>query len=779
MPTFVSAGVFIQEKDDSLYAPAISPTIIGILGSATKGPLNEAVLITNEGQLIDTFGKPRAKDLGMHAAGEALKAARLVYFVRVSGGATTSGSVTVLDGGSGATAASIGPSANGEPYNFIGAAANPSANTKRVVLQIDYNNGAGAVSNATDNFDCVRAITAASSNTETFDLNAIDSGNPVLLTVRVNVGVIQTITFASTDPLISAFNAVTAEEVVNVINQQLVGGGAELNGAGTAALIFSDRYGSGSTIQVTGGNANDAVNGFDFSTTAATGSGDAADFSAVTGAEIETWLEASSINSVAGDILVDVGSGGEITIKTATTGLAKTINIDSAQSTMIGASPLINLTPLDTVVAGTDSAAAANTMTFTAKTSGSWSSRLKVRVSASTALTGTIKLEVLLDDVLVETFDRLYKSATPVVGGYDIETIINSGDASQGPSTFITADDTALAGLENPAPGTFTLTAGTNGDTWTSGSVIGTDVAGVKTGMQIFRDPDNIFVNVLATPGFSYAAVIAEGIDICSTRGDCLYIADAPKELTPQNVTAWHNGDSSITVKINQEEDTETNSTTFNNSYAALYWPWVTVFDKFNDANLLIPPSAIALRTIAHTDNVTDPWFAPAGPNRSQTQAVLSLEHNATQGERDLMQLPGNNVNPIANIAGVGTMLMGQKTLQRAPTALDRVNVRRLLLAAEKVVAQAVFFLIFEPNDGVMWRRFVNLVSPVFEDIQSRRGVYAFRVIMDSSTVTDLLINQNTAIGKIFLQPTKAAEKIIVSFNLVPTGASFDEFAAS
>jgi phage tail sheath protein FI len=778
MATFVSAGVFIQEKDDSLYAPAISPTIIGIVGSATKGTLNEATLVTNEGQLVDTFGKPRSKDLGMHAAIEALKACRLVYFVRVAGGATTSGSVTVLDDGSLATPASIGPSSNGETYNFIGAAADPSANTKRVVLQLDYNNGAGLQSNVTDNFDCVRATTIASGNTETYDLNAIDSGNPVNLTVRVDGGVVQTITFASTDPLISAFAAVTAEEVVNVINQQLVGGAAELNGAGTAVLITSDTYGSDSIIQVTGGNANDVTNGLNFGTGATTGSGDAGDMSAVTGAEIETWLEASTgLNAVAGDLLVTVGSGGEITIRTANTGAGVSLNIDSAQSTMIGASPLINLTPLDSTQTGAASGAAANTMTFTAATPGSWSSRLSVRVTASTALAGTIKLEVLLDGVLVETFDKLDK--TGVSGAEDIETVINTGTSTQGPSEFITASDAALPGTGNPAVGTATLSAGTNGDTWTSGSVIGTTVGAVSTGMQIFRDPDNIFINILATPGFSYAAVIAEGLDICSTRGDCLYIADAPKELTPQEVTDWHNGDNSITVKINQEDDTETNSTTFNSSYGALYWNWITIFDKFNDANILAPPSALILRTIAHTDNVADPWFAPAGPNRTQAQAVLALEYKPSLGERDLMQLPGNNVNPIANIAGVGTTIMGQKTLQRAPTALDRVNVRRLLLAAEKVVAQAVFFLIFEPNDAIMWRRFVNLVTPVFEDIKARRGVYDFRVIMDSSTTTDLLIDQNTAVGKIFLQPTKAAEKIIVSFNLVPTGANFEEFAAS
>ena len=121
---------------------------------------------------------------------------------------------------------------------------------------------------------------------------------------------------------------------------------------------------------------------------------------------------------------------------------------------------------------------------------------------------------------------------------------------------------------------------------------------------------------------------------------------------------------------------------------------------------------------------------------------------------------------------------MGQKTLQRAPTALDRVNVRRLLLAAEKVVAQAVMFLTFEPNDAMMWRRFVNLVTPLFDDIKARRVLFDFRVIADSSTTTPTLIDQNTFLGKIFLQPTKAAEILIVSFNIIPTGVELQEFAS-
>lgn len=781
--TFVSAGVYIQEKDQSLYAPALAPIIIGIVGTATKGPENVATLVTNEAALVDTFGDPRTKDYGMLAAIEALKIARLVYFVRIAGASASLGTISVLDDGSAATEATIGPSANGETYNLLLAAAESPTGTRTGVIRFNYDNGAGL---QTDQDVSIVGVQAAltSGNIGAYNLNAIDSGNPVTLTLTIDGGAVQTITFDSSDPLISGnggFAALTAAGAAHVINSQIIG--AEASYSGSGVTLRSDLYGSDSSIQVTGGNANDAVNGFDFALTLTTSVGnDVADLSAVTGAELETVIEAD----LGGDVLVDVGLTGTITVKTATTGAAKSIEIESALSTAVGASPLINLTPLDSTVNGTNMAAAANTVRFDAATKGSHSANIKVRITASSALSGTVKLEVLYKDVVVETYDKLLKStaATPITGSYALETAINTGitgvfDASE----YITATSLSTSG-ENPAAGTYTLSTGDDGDNWTSGTVIGTISGTTRTGMQCFQDPEQIYINVLATPGVAYAAVIAEGLSLCEARADCLYLADCPKTLSPAEVTAWHNGDSSLTVTVDQEDRTEMNSTTFNSSFGALYYPYVQIFDKYNptsgtglDGKILVPPSAVMLPTLAYTDANDDPWFAPAGPNRTQGVHVLDLEYNPGKGERDLMQLTGNNVNPIADIAGVGITVMGQKTLQRAPTALDRVNVRRLLLQAQKLVSQAVFYLTFEPNDSIMWRRFINLVEPIFEDIQARRGLYDFRIVADSSTTTDTLINQSTFLGKIFIQPTKAAEKIIVSFNIVPTGANFSEFA--
>ena len=742
-----------------------------------------ATLITNEGQLIDTFGEPRIKDFGIQVAIQALKNARLVYFVRIVGAAGTLGTISVADAGSAATTASIGPSANGETFNLIQGSTESPTHTRTNTIRFNYNDS-GPLTDKDVEFLGVQADVDAV-EAGAFDLNNIAAGAITTLTLKVDGGIVQTINFDSTDAIVVAnggYAALTAAGAAAVINSQIIGG--EAGYVTTQLTVYSDTFGSGSIIEITGGTANVVTDGFDFPTVAESGAvgSNVADLAAVTGAEVKVVIEADADVPA---MLVDVAVGGAVTIHTTATGTSREIEIESALSPAVGGSPLINLTPLDSTITGSNAAAAANTIRFDASSKGSHSSNIKVRVTASTAITGTIKLEVLYKDVVVETYDKLLVStaAVAITGSYALETAINTGISGVfDASTYV--DATSLSGTgENPVAGTLLLTAGLNGDDWTSGSVIGTVSGTTRTGMQVFADPEQIYINIFATPGVSYSAVIAEGLTICEGRADCIFVVDSPVGLSPAQVDAWSKG-GGATVTVDQELRTEANVTTFDNSFGAAYYPFVKVFDKYNptlgptaDGKILIPPSALIIATYAFTDESEDPWFAPAGPNRTRKTPFLDLEYSASLAERDLLQLPGNNINPIANLSSIGITIMGQKTLQRAPTSLDRVNVRRLLLQAQKLVASAAIFLTFEPNDSIMWRRFINLVTPIFDDIKSRRGLFDFRVVADSSTTTDILINQSTFLGKIFLQPTKAAEKIVVSFNIVPTGANFNEFA--
>jgi uncharacterized protein len=232
--------------------------------------------------------------------------------------------------------------------------------------------------------------------------------------------------------------------------------------------------------------------------------------------------------------------------------------------------------------------------------------------------------------------------------------------------------------------------------------------------------------------------------------------------LDHAEVVAWHN-------------DPYNDGTALISSYAGLYWPWVQINDSYWEERLYIPPSAFAVEALAYTDQVTYPWFAPAGFQRGKVSNVLRAETTITQGDIDAMYGQGNAVNPLRTFSGSGIVIWGQRTLQRVPTALDRINVRRLLLTLRRAIASSVNVLVFEPNDPVLWRQFRALVTPILVNAQINRGIREFRVVCDETTNTPDVIEQNTMVGKIFIKPTKAAEIIQVDFIITSQGTNFEE----
>jgi phage tail sheath protein FI len=173
----------------------------------------------------------------------------------------------------------------------------------------------------------------------------------------------------------------------------------------------------------------------------------------------------------------------------------------------------------------------------------------------------------------------------------------------------------------------------------------------------------------------------------------------------------------------------------------------------------------------AYNDNVSEPWFAPAGINRGGLSTVIRAEQKLPQSSRDTLY--SGKVNPIATFPGTGTVVYGQKTLQAAASALDRVNVRRLLIALKSYISQVANNLVFEQNTIATRNQFLSQVNPYLESVQQRQGLYAFRVIMDDSNNTPDVIDRNQMVGQIYLQPTKTAEFIYLDFNILPTGATF------
>ena len=207
-------------------------------------------------------------------------------------------------------------------------------------------------------------------------------------------------------------------------------------------------------------------------------------------------------------------------------------------------------------------------------------------------------------------------------------------------------------------------------------------------------------------------------------------------------------------------------------NYAAVYYPWVKVLDSASNQLIFVPPSVIVPGAIAASDRIAAEWFAPAGLNRGVLGNVVEAKIRLNQAERDILY--DNKINPIATFPQTGVCIWGQKTLQERPTALDRINVRRLLIALKKFIASSSRYLVFEQNTLQTRTRFLNIVNPYLESVQQRQGLYAFRVQMDESNNTPTVIDRNQLVGAIFLQPTKTAEYIVLDFNVLPTGATFD-----
>lgn len=282
------------------------------------------------------------------------------------------------------------------------------------------------------------------------------------------------------------------------------------------------------------------------------------------------------------------------------------------------------------------------------------------------------------------------------------------------------------------------------------------------TGLYAFQNPESIDINLLLTPGFSTGAVIGTALQVCESRGDVLYIVDPPFGLRPQQAVDWHNGMLLSDLK-----------SAINSSYGALYWGWLRSFDQFNNIEIWIPPSGHVSAVFSRTARETEQWFAPAGLRRGRLLTALDVEYSPTQGERDLLYGSGNAINPIVKFPQDGIVVWGQRTLQRSQSALDRVNVRMLLIFIKKNLTQLLRNFIFEPNDRILWRQVQSTVEPFLADIQARRGLTAFRVIVDETNNTPERIDRNELWVSVFLQPTRTVEFIVLNLVVLRTGASF------
>jgi uncharacterized protein len=356
-----------------------------------------------------------------------------------------------------------------------------------------------------------------------------------------------------------------------------------------------------------------------------------------------------------------------------------------------------------------------------------------------------------------------------VIGNFPNQSRYVYVSAVQSPTPFY-FDNNGVAkpqftgSIPTAASGTFT---GATGDLFYGGGALfydaitgttnlqGIDAADYDDMISLMNNQDDYRFNVITIPGLNINDNPTQTLavtNVAQTRGDAIAVIDT----RPYGA---------------QISQTITSATAINSSYAATYWPWLQTIDPGTGQLVWIPASTMIPAVYAFNDSVSEPWFAPAGINRGGLDTVVRAERKLSQTNRNDLYV--GNVNPIATFPGTGVVVYGQKTLQKKSSALDRVNVRRLLIALKGYISQVANNLVFEQNTIATRNQFLSQVNPYLESVQQRQGLFAFRVIMDDSNNTPDVIDRNQLIGQIYLQPTKTAEFIYLDFNILPTGATF------
>ncbi len=377
-------------------------------------------------------------------------------------------------------------------------------------------------------------------------------------------------------------------------------------------------------------------------------------------------------------------------------------------------------------------------------TAASWQQGNRTSAAAYTAnVTGSATLETFLKGV--------NKFTMPLVGGFD------------------GLDITEKEPFNNRAGGPLGVTkTETNSYAFNSLAVAVDSVA----------DPEVVEMNTLVVPGIKNASIHAKMVNTCEVRGDALAILDIQGDYSPntEDTRAEADRKPDVATAVTYVKDT----LALNSSYGCTFYPWVLAKDLNGPNTVWVPPSVVALGTFGSTKRFSEVWFAPAGFTRgglSEAQAgglpVLRVSQRLNTKERD--SLYDANINPIASFPAEGIVIFGQKTLQVTPSALDRINVRRLMIYVKKEVSRFAATLLFDQNVRETWNRFTANVNPFLASVQSRLGLSEFRVVLDETTTTPELVDRNILYAKILLKPARAIEFIALDFVITNTGASFND----
>ena len=798
MANFVSPGVYTIEKDVSDYAPSVNPSIVGLVGFASKGPTDTATLITSPADLLRVFGTPDLVNggQGVYGALDILQKTNQVYFVRAATSEAKEANYGIPLAVNPHTSVSLGAMSANIAYRFdcktfdkagvqYGEETSVYAYRERPYVSsvdggslmpttpsaswttVDWNNailaGVGDAFDAdTGNVTYIPSGLGAASGLfvarkggagnndkgsrleiETFISSsmlanantgkAIDWEGSYLSSTPIDVN---DLTFIST---VTNF-APDALTHVNIL--RACSGGFE-GEAGYQPLSSTTYTRTGNAM----GAGRGAASGVTFETSGEAGAytlqslypGLGYNYSAINyqgGIQFRGLQAVVNQTNRDGQFNLNINYNGG-TEETYDMAIAKPNNTTSATSNYPEDVLTKGITnAVSNYVKGNFYAYESGTVTTNPGTDGTgtvsgvpgWTASLPTEYG-----TGTIAgaLDFLRGQQQLQAASKTFRCVALQEGTYDFSQGKN-GDASD-----------FNGNLSNS-----TVRSALIGDT------------GSKTGLYAL-DQEDVPVTMAAIPGVTDQSVQNALISLAESTQNFLAVVSPPVGFqNSQQAIAWTNGKATG------------RTASINSSYAAVYWPWVKSFDAFTGKDRFYDPSIYAIGQMCFTDEVADPWFAPAGLTRGRLTKPTDVEVKLNQGDRDALYGPGNIVNPITKFTTDGIVIYGQKTGQRAATALDRINVRRLMIFLRRLVLQSARRFVFEPNDPITWEAVRNVISPALADIQQRRGLVSFKVVCDSSTNTPLRVDRNELWCKIILKPTKTAEVLVFELNLTNQGAS-------
>lgn len=841
MATYLSPGTYARELDFSAYAARVASSIIALVGSAPKGPVNKPTLLTSPANAQKIFGTPQATEgtksrFGLHALMNALNQTGQVWYTRVT------------DGSEASAVASAPIIVNSQVIYLASDNSGITIQGGKLAIALQIRKrpttqlGADAYNALVRRFGAANIFTSSYAPIENLDdLNSAITGGGAFTQVIIPMAS-ATKTFENYDQFVSRFNrlmvdaplraeTLMVEDNVNGVQKFILIKTQNLSDLLALNLEFkivddttavSPSESGYATISYDGGNPysqlqytakNPGVGGNGISVVIAnvgntfsglppvTVSGKTITVSINVGvtiaADVVTAINATSASRLLITAANGAGSDGRGLIAVGTANLLMGGANLPGTSILNPVSGGIGTVNLSTTWTQRLDASTGKVLDFNAVSPGSYANVAKMYFDHDDS--GLESLEyrennnvgekavnlriqpVGVAGSFIDAISGFENLKAPVAADYTLLTDSTSLTLARGTIDVI-SDLTAKSWLTWNAYEFYdtlnsAFTGGLDGvpDNYDDlvEAVIGNPADG--TGLYAYANREQFDNSLIAAPGFDQASVVRALLTISETAGDMLAIVDPPSGssipdgLTPQEVVDWHNGKGFG------------NSSAFNSSFGGLYYGWEETQDIFNGVSHWVPPSVLVLEQIAYSDNVSEVWFAPAGFKRGRLVKAINVQANAVnnQGDRDFMYSGGNAVNPIVNFPKDGVVIFGQRTLQRNASALDRINVRRMLNYVKRASLGAVRPELFDPNDAVLWKRLTNLLNPIFNDVKNKRGLNKFEVKIDSTTTNAAARDNNEVYGYIILEPTKAAEKIILTFVITAQGASFSEALAA